>query len=347
MMGGELLYLAVGIAASLFMAFNMGANDATNPTQAAVGPGVLSVRRALLLFALFVSVGAVAQGYMVMKTVGKGIVPEIGVGGAVAAVLGGGAWVLLATMLGMPVSTSQSIVGGVLGVGVSYVLLGLLPPEQLGLGVLVKIVLSWITSPLLAIALAAGLYHAFLRLYRRLGPGRRGDRVFRYLIVAALIFSSYAYGTNDIANATGVYVTVVGRILGTPDAVTMMYLALLGSAGIAIGGYTLGHRVIRTVAYRITKLDYVTGCASGFANALVVWVFTTVPYILFRFGMPISTTHASVSSVIGVGLAKYGIRGVNWGVVVKILVSWLLTLPASALFAMAIHAALIHLGAPP
>jgi len=346
-MSSELLYLAVGIAISLFVAFNMGANDATNPTQAAVGPGVLSVRKALLLFALFVSVGALTQGYMVMKTIGKGIVPEIGVGGAVAAVLGAGAWVLLATWLGMPVSTSQSIVGGVVGVGLSYVMLGFLKFSELRVGVLVKIVLSWITSPLLAIALSALLYKFFLKLYRRLGSEERSSKVFKYLIIASLIFSSYAYGTNDIANATGVYVAVAGRILGTPDRVTMMYLALLGSVGIALGGLALGHRVIRTVAYRITKLDYVTGCAAGFANALVVWVFTTVPYIIFGFGMPISTTHASVSSVVGVGLAKYGRQGINWSVVARILASWLLTLPLAAAFALAIHVGLVFLGAPP
>ena len=105
-------------------------------------------------------------------------------------------------------------------------------------------------------------------------------------------------------------------------------MALLGSIGIALGGFTFGKRVIVTVGYRITRLDLVTGAAAGYANALTVWLFTTIPYQLFGYGMPISTTHASVTAVIGVGIAKSkSLSSINWQIVLVILASWLFTLP--------------------
>ena len=124
---------------------------------------------------------------------------------------------------------------------------------------------------------------------------------------------------------------------------TAILLAALGAIGISIGGFTLGRRVIKTIAFGITRLDYITGSAATFANAIIVWLFTTIPTWIWGWGMPISTTHASVSAVLGVGLAKYGMRGIKWGTFFKIITSWLLTVPITAVVSMSIRALLITL----
>jgi PiT family inorganic phosphate transporter len=110
----------------------------------------------------------------------------------------------------------------------------------------------------------------------------------------------------------------------------MLMLSLLGGVFIAIGGFTLGKRVVQTTAFRLTRLDHPSGLAAGFSLALTVWLFTTIPYMLWGFGMPISTTHASVSAIMGAGMARArNLRGVNLKVAGYIVTSWLLTVPVT------------------
>ena len=325
-MGYEILILFLGYTASFFMAWCIGSNDASNPTDTAVGAGALSLKKALVLFSIFAGVGALAQGWMVMKTLGKGVVPRVELYGAITAVIAAGAWVILASYKGMPVSTSQSITGAVLGVGLSYVFMGRMSLDSLRWDIVLKIILSWVTSPLASIFLAAILYTI---LYKLLVGKTSAEKILKNLLIFSLIFSAYSFGANDVGNATGVYLAVTEEILGLPDTHTRVFLALLGSLGIALGGFTLGKRVIATVAYKVTRLEMISGSAAELSNALVVWLFTTIPYMLFSYGLPISTTHASVSAIIGVGLARHGWKGVNWRIVVQIILSWLLTLPVT------------------
>ena len=329
---------ALGLALAAYIAWTIGANDAANPTDTAVGSGALTLRKALLLFSAFAFAGAMIQGWMVMKTFGKGVAEITELWDAVAAAAATAAWVTLASLKGLPISTTHSAVGAVIGVALTKMLLGY--PEAINLGVLSAVVLSWVTSPLGAMALAALLYPLARGLYARLGG--RADSVFRWLLIGALAYSAYSFGANDVGNAVGVYSAfahVAGAAWFDPRV-----LAALGSAGIMLGGLTVGRRVIQTVAFGITRLDLATGFAAELSNALVVWLFTTVPSLLFGYGMPISTTHASVSAVIGVGLAKYGRRGVDWGTIAKIVAGWVLTVPAAAAMAMVIRAAPALLG---
>ncbi len=327
-LAGEHLLVALGLAAAFYMAWNLGANDAANPTDTAVGSGALSLRAAIALFAVFAVLGAALEGYRVIKTIGKGVVKGLDPAMALSASLAAGLWVTMATRKGLPVSTTHSTVGAVLGVGLARELAG--GGARVDWGVVAKVVASWVTSPLGAILLAFLLYKAFALVYSRLAAGGRADPFFRALLVFNLAFSAYAFGANDVGNATGVYVGVVGPVLGVPDEQTLQLLALLGGAGIALGAFTWGYRVIMTVGYKITRLDYVSGAAAELANASIVYLFT-------RLGMPVSTTHASVSSVIGVGLAKAGARGVDKGTVLLIIAGWLATLPVAAALAAAIY----------
>ena len=332
------IYVVLGLLAALYIAWNLGANDAANPTNMAVGSGAITLRKAILLFVIFATIGAIVQGYMVMKTIGKGVVPNIDAVGALSASVAAGLWVTLSTWKGLPVSTTHSSVGAVLGIGFAYMVLKH-QQTPINWDIVEKVVLSWITSPLLAIVLSMGLYLWFSRIALNLyNKGYNVDKIFKYLLLASLAFSAYAYGTNDVGNATGVYVTVISKLYGLPDMNTMFFLALLGSVGIALGAFTWGYRVIRTVGFEITRLDYVTGSAAGLSNALIVWVFSTVPKVLFGYGMPISTTHASVSSIIGVGIAKErSLKAINWKTVGIIIISWLLTVPIAASISFIIY----------
>lgn len=324
--------LALGLAASFYMAWCLGANDASNPTECAVGAGVVSLRQALVLFAIFTSLGALLQGHMVIKTLGRGIVPSIDLVGAFTTALAAGLWITLCTYLGLPISTSQSITGAVIGYGL--VVYGL---EGVRWELMTRVVASWLTSPLSAIAMTMFLFKLLTRLIK---GTPLGDRLVRALLVASLCFSAYSFGANDVGNATGVLLTAVGGL----GPAGMWLLAAWGALGIAVGGFTWGYRVIRTVAYRVTRLDPYSGAAAELSNALVVYLFTTVPYALIGYGMPISTTHTSVGSVIGAGLARG--REVGWRTVALIIGSWLLTVPTAALFSLTLYrlaAVLLHL----
>ncbi|MDI9619424.1 MAG: inorganic phosphate transporter [Candidatus Nezhaarchaeota archaeon] len=333
----DLLLYVVGLSAAAFMAFNIGANDAANPIDTAVGSGALSLKRALALFSVFSILGALLQGSYVMKTIGSGIVQGITVVSALVTVAAAGLWIMLATLLGLPISTSQSIAGAVLGVGVAYAAEGIIKLEDINWSVVTKIVSSWIVSPAISMGLALVLYLALLKLQASI-ESRKADRILLCLHVFSLSFAAYAFGANDVANATGVYVTVTQQQFGIPGHQTMLVLALLGGVFIAFGGFTLGRRVVETTAYKITKLDNASGVAAGLSLALTVWLFTTVPYALWGFGLPISTTHTSVTSIIGAGMAKSkGLRGLNVGVAVRIMMSWLLTLPVTMCLAFCLH----------
>jgi len=125
----------------------------------------------------------------------------------------------------------------------------------------------------------------------------------------------------------------VGNI---PGEMAIIVLSALGAVGIAIGGLTWGYKVIETVAYRIIRLDVVSGFAAELANALVVYLFVTLPYIFFGFGLPISTSIASVGAIIGAGLGKDP-KAINKSTIARLVLTWGITVPATAVISIIIH----------
>ncbi|MEL9996923.1 MAG: inorganic phosphate transporter [Sulfolobales archaeon] len=335
--------IVIGVLLMLYIAWSIGANDAANPTSCVVGAGVLNIKKALILFSIFVFLGSVLQGWMVMKTFGGGVTEIRSIYDAIVATLAAGIWITLASYSGMPISTTHSAVGGVLGIGLAHTLL--YGYTSIRYDVLLKVVISWITSPLSSILLTFIIYKTLVKLYKLLEVrGLDPDKVFRYLAIFSLAFSAYSFGANDVSNSTGVYVAIIkvsGYSVGGIDIVVAIILAVIGALGIIIGGFTVGAKVITTVALKITRLDLISGVAAGLSNALVVWVFTTIPYIMFGYGMPISTTHAAVSAVIGAGLFKGRSRSINKFTIINIVSSWLLTVPLTALIALGLRI-LIH-----
>lgn len=333
----EYALLVLGLSLSFLLAISLGANDAATPTDCAVGAGVISIRKAVLLFAIFTSLGAILQGYMVMKTIGKGIAPEISITGAFASVLATSIWVIfVASRMGFDISVTHSAIGAVLGYGLMEY--GI---EGINIRILYLTIISWITSPFTSLVLAYLLYKLIIYIVGKFISGSNSeflDKIISYMLIAALAFSAYAFGTNDIGNATGVYVTIAKKAGNMPtDYHAMIILAAFGSLGIAIGGITIGHRVIRTMAFRVTRLSPISGLAAELSNATVVYLFTTIPYLLFGFGMPISTSLASAGAIIGVGLASGGRRGVNKDIILRLASFWVLTVPVTATISATIY----------
>ena len=328
------------------MAITLGGNDAAEPTDSAVGAGVVSIKKAVTLFATFATIGALTQGFMVMKTIGRGIVPEISVAGALASVLAAVLWVnFIASRLGIDVSVTHSITGAVVGYGVAAY-----GWNMVNSGIFVMIILSWLSSPLVSLILAYAFYKSMVFLIKTFDIdvfSKYFEKSLSYFLIGSLAFSAYAFGTNDIANATGVYVTIAEKLGHLPDYNAMLILAAFGSVGVAIGGLAIGPRVISTMAYKITRLDVLTGFASELSNALVVYLFTTIPYMLIGFGLPISTSLASGGSLIGVGLAAGGKENIDKETTLMLVSFWILTVPVSMMLSAGIYLSIKYfLGVP-
>lgn len=320
----EIILLGAGFLASFFLAFNLGANDAATPTDTAVNAGALTIKQAVILFSIFTSLGAIIEGFKVMKTIGKGVViGEIDIIGAFAIVLAANVWILLCSYGGYEISVTHSIVGSVVGYGlIKYGSNGLNFP------VIQNIIISWLSSPITSITISFLLYKALLIIMKYI---KIDERIFRWLLIFSLCFSAYSFGVNDIGNATGAYVTIAEKIGRVPDLQAMFLLSIFGSIGVLLGGLILGPRVIETVAYKITRLNPAAGFAAELSNALVVYLFSIIPYMLIGYGMPISTSLASVGAIIGAGLARGGKKSVNKTTVLQLVSFWVLTLPATAI----------------
>lgn len=402
MTGIEPWVLWVALAACLYMAWSIGANDVANAMGTSVGSHAISLKQAVLLAAVFEFAGALLVGGHVTDTVRKGIIstamfkghPERFVLGMLSALLAAGAWLHLATFLGLPVSTTHSIIGSVAGFGL---LVG--GPSAVHWGKLGSVVLSWIVSPVaggivgwltftfikrtvlarwnpvgaartivpilivpvavtivlsvlykglknlhldvapawaLTISLAAG-FAAFLVMkvilvrkysYR---PRKRADafaqveKLFAYLQVGTACSVAFAHGANDVANAIGPFAAIFS-VFRTGDlsmkVPVPIWLLALGGVGIVVGLSTWGYRVIETIGKKITAITPSRGFSAEFATAATVLLCS-------KMGLPISTSHTLVGSVIGVGMAR-GIAALNLRVILSIINSWLITIPAAA-----------------
>lgn len=331
----QLLLLVIGLILALITAINIGGNDAANPTCAPVGAGVLTIKQALLLFALFTILGASLQGFMVMKTIGSGIVPSIDVIGAISIIICANIWILFATLRGMAISTGHAIVSAVIGYGiVAYGINGL------SLGTLGTIGLSWIMSPFCALFMAI----AFFKLIRRIAARYRGDparfeRYMKYLLIVSLCFAAYSFGANDVSHATGVYFKIAGETANISEFHSMVLLSIYGAIGLIIGGLTIGKKVIATLAFKVTRLDIPTALAASLSNAVVVYLFATLPYLLIGYGLPISSSYASVGAIIGAGLAN-NTNSVSKSSTLRLVSFWFLTVPINAVLCIGIYSVL-------
>jgi len=303
-----ILLIAFTLLAGGYIGWAIGANDAANCVGADIGSGKMTVWQGIIITCFFSFLGAFFLGSKVIKTIGKGIVPldkldpNVAVLVALAACFGAGTWVLIATLRGLPVSTSHAIVGAVAGAGLA-----------IGAPVIWKklldIFICWILTPVGSAIISYILYRPFRRIFYYLVPRRFNEGVATVLVFVTSIYMAFTWGANDVANATGI-ITGAG-IMNAKQA------AVFGSIAIIIGIVTFGRKVIQTVGFGITRLAPLMAIVAELACALNVNLYTV-------FGIPVSTSHSVVGAVVGVGLVK-GIKMVNKKMLGEIVFAWSLT----------------------
>ena len=291
------------IAVAFYIAWNIGSNDSANAMGTAVGSGILSFRQATLTIAIFVLLGAYLKGYKVMKTVGEGIVPQgyLTMEMALIALLSAGVWVTIATIKGLPVSTTQAIVGGVIGVGLAS-------HAPVNWFTLAKIAGAWVISPVLSGILAMALYKFYSAVISRIKSVSTIETLYKALAILGGSYMAFNFGTNEVANASG---PIVGAGFMEPKTA-----GILVALSLAVGSLTFSYAVMHTVGKKITSLGPVSAFAAQFGSAIAVSLANVL-------GLPVSSSQSIVGGVVGVGLLVG--EGVDRKVVVDILFGWVAT----------------------
>jgi PiT family inorganic phosphate transporter len=304
------------LAAGSYVGWNIGANDTANCIGTTVGCGLLPFRRAAILVAVFAVLGGLLQGHHVMDTIGKGIVKdELNILAVFVALICSGIFVTLATFYRIPTSTSQSIVGGVMGIGLAL-------DANIDYAKLIRIAESWVICPLLVMVLAFALYHLLTRLLHRIvSRNILVQNAIGWLAILSGCYVAYSMGANNAGNAVGP-IANLGIIHPT-------VLLAIGGAAIAVGAITYGRRVADTVGKGITPLDIPGAFVAQIAAAFGMHLFSI-------FGIPVSTSSAIVGAVVGVGLVK-GARSISQKTIWTILIGWVLTPFLAALSAYTIY----------
>ncbi|MBW2252465.1 MAG: anion permease, partial [Deltaproteobacteria bacterium] len=186
------------LGASAYVGWNIGANDTANCIGTTVGSGLLSFKKAVILVAAFAILGAMLQGHHVMHTIGKGIVKsDLNYLSVCVALICSGFFVTLATFFRIPTSTSQAIVGGVVGIGLAV-------GAEIDFSKLILIAESWIICPILVMVVAFGLMHLIRLVLRRFETGSLlSQHAFGLLAILSACYVAYSMGANNAGNAVG------------------------------------------------------------------------------------------------------------------------------------------------
>jgi inorganic phosphate transporter, PiT family len=318
----ELAAILVVIVVALGFDYTNGFHDAANAIATSVSTRALAPRTALIMAAVMNLVGAFL-GTSVATTVGSGIIEApVGVPGLVvvlAALIGAIVWNLVTWYFGMPSSSSHALIGGLVGAGLASA------GTVKWAGVLDKVVIPMVISPVVGFALA-GLVMVVLLWIFRSGRPTRLTRGFRHAQTFSAAAMALGHGLQDAQKTMGVIVLalVVG---GFHQGFAIPWWVIVLSAGsLSAGTYSGGWRIMRTLGRRIIALDPPHGFAAEATASAVL--YTTA----FAFAAPISTTQTITASILGVGATKR-LSAVRWGVAGNILVAWVLTIPMAALAA--------------
>jgi PiT family inorganic phosphate transporter len=317
------------LSSGLFLGWSLGANDAANVFGTAVGTRMVSFRKAAIYCGIFVILGAVISGAGAARTLGElGAVNAIA--GAFVVALASAFTVYWLTKLGYPVSTTQAIVGAIIG-------WNLFSGSLIDFASLEKIVLSWVISPVLAAIFGALLYKLFALLIKHMKVSMFNlDALTRSGLILAGIAGAYALGANNIANVVGIFVPISPfsdvSFLGIFKLNGAQQLFFIGAAAIAVGTFTYGKKVMLTVGAGITEMSPVAALVAVLSNALVLFLFASeaLEQYLLSHGLPafplvpVSSSQAIVGSVIGIGLVKGG-RGIRWRMLGEITGAWMVT----------------------
>jgi PiT family inorganic phosphate transporter len=317
------------LCSGLFLGWSLGANDAANVFGTAVGTRMVKFGTAAMLCSIFVVLGAVISGAGASHTLGKlGAVNALP--GSFMAAFAAAFTVYIMTRLGLPVSTSQAVVGAIIG----WNLFSGFPTDGKAL---TKIVFTWVACPLLAAAIGVVLFKLTTTVVRRTKVHIvRLDSYTRVGLILAGIFGSYALGANNIANVMGVFVPAnpftsfsFGDVISFSG---VQQLFLIGALAIAVGVFTYSKRVMLTVGTDLMPLSPVAAWVVVVSHSIVLFLFASrgLEHTLASAGLPtiplvpVSSSQAVIGAVIGIGLLKGG-RGIKWKVLLNISSGWVTT----------------------
>lgn len=318
------LFVCVVVFVAWLYDFYNGANDSANAIATTVSTRVLTPTQALLLAAVLNGAGAFITT-RVAKTIGKGIVDPQFLGGIIliSALLGAVFWVALSTKIGMPVSVTHALVGGIIG--------AVFIPYGLGVvkfGGMQKIIAGMIFSPILGLIIG-GLFLTFLYYVFQNARPTTTQRNFGKAQLASASFMALSHGMNDTQNAMGI-ITVALFTTGFISEFEVPIWVILGSAFfMGLGTYIGGWRVIKTVGMKLARLKPVHGFAAETTAGAVI---SGASFL----GIPISTTHAITSAIAGVS-AAHRPHGVRWYIARQIILAWIFTIPGAALSAALVY----------
>jgi len=317
------------LSSGLFLGWSLGANDAANVFGTAVGTKMVKFKTAAWVCSIFLVLGAVISGAGASHTLGKlGSVNAIA--GSFAAALAAALAVFWMTRLKLPVSTSQAIVGAIIGWNI-------FSHSVTDLHSLTKIVSTWIICPLLTAIFAMIMFLLVKRMYNNTKIHLiRIDLYTRFALLLVGAFGSYSLGANNIANVMGVFVPVSpfkDLYLGKYILLTgTQQLFLLGAIMISVGVFTYSKRVMETVGEGIFNLSPITAFVVVASSSLVLYLFAsegleswlmahdlpTIPLV------PVSSSQAVVGAILGIGVVKGG-RNIHFGILGRISVGWIST----------------------
>lgn len=327
------LAIIIFLSSGLFLGWSLGANDAANVFGTAVGTRMVRFSTAAIICSVMVILGAVISGAGASHTLGAlGKVSALG--GAFTVALSAAITVYMMTKSGLPVSTGQAIVGAIIGWNVFS---GMQTDPQ----VLSKILSTWIMCPILAAVTAILLYKLVTRLIDWLRPGLFSlDFWTRLGLITAGAFGSYSLGANNIANVMGVFVRSTplepSIWFGIPFSPAMQ-LFFFGAVAISVGVFTYSKKVMLTVGDSLIPMTPVTAWVVVMAHSIVLFVFASqgLSNMVVSIGLPaiplvpVSSSQAVIGAVVGIGLMKK--LPIQWGMLSRILMGWIVTPILSAL----------------
>ncbi|PLX15263.1 MAG: inorganic phosphate transporter [Candidatus Muiribacterium halophilum] len=302
------------IISGLWMGWGLGAND-SNFFGPGVAAKVIKYRTATILIAIFVVIGAVMEGPKCMHTLDK-LSATTSPNEAFIILFSAALCVMIMSSAGMPVSTSQAVVGSILGGSLFRYYLGV-PGALDSFSKLGKIVICWIGTPLGAAFMAFILFHVVDYITSRYIRNILAlNRFITVTLVVAGCYGAYGLGANNVANTTAVYVA--------SGTLNEFNAALYGGLAMAVGALTFSRRVMMTVGEKIAVIGPLGALVATLSHSMTMHFFTQV-------GVPVSSSQAIVGAVMGIGFVK-GADGVSYKKLLSIVTGWIITPISSMLF---------------
>jgi PiT family inorganic phosphate transporter len=329
----EPIIIGAALLLGFVVAFTIGANDET--MTPAVGAGLVSLSIAVIIGGFFNFIGVFFLGESVSKTVGKGISTEpLNLDMIFVILISMALWLFIVSLKGVPISSTQSVIGSVLGVIIVYY--GWESPSAINFNTLFEVIASWVISPVIGLIGGFFFYWLIMKFRQSIkttgyADYERQEKIASYALALFLLFSVFSRSGNDVAKAIGPLMALDEFSSG----MGLIYALVAGGLGMCLGVIILGRRVVKKLSSDIVALSPTSALAASVSVSLIMFIGTLM-------GMPLSGSHILVAAFIGVGFVNK--EKVDKESLKEIGISWVITTPVSAIFSAAIFIIFTLLG---